>query len=128
MFSYVTIDATYGFIYTAGMQNVGVFHGLHFLPVASNDNDDLLALSAPVDELNILRALKHILREENSQTGILLKSRKERFFFQEILDAERYIVLKYFTMYPPENLLRQLKRHIMDTYLFPRKRVRKKRT
>lgn len=104
------------------MQYVGVFHGLHFLPVASNDNDDLLSLSAPANELCLLRALKYILRQENLQTGMLLRSRKERFFFQEIIDAERYILLKYFTISPPDNVLRQLKRHIMDTYLFPRRK------
>jgi hypothetical protein len=120
------IDPTYSFLYTTPMQYVGVFQDLQFLPVASNDNDDLLALCAPANELNVLRALKYILRQENLETGILLRSRKERFFFQEVMDAERYILLKYFTISPPENVLRQLKRHIMDTYLFPRrKRTRK---
>ena len=107
------------------MQYVGVVQDLQFLPVASNDNDDLLDLSDPADELYLLRALKSILQKENSETGMLLRSRKERFFFQEILDAERYILLKYFTITPQESLIRNLKRHIMDTYLFPKRRRKK---
>lgn len=62
---------------------------------------------------------------ENSDTGILLCSRKERRFFQEIIDAERYILLRYFTLNTPERVLRALKRHILDTYLAPKIRRKK---
>jgi hypothetical protein len=41
--------------------------------------------------------------------------------------AFAYILLRYFSHNPPEDVLRQLKRHILDEYLFPRgKRKRKK--
>ncbi len=110
------------------MQYVGSFQNLLLFPAASNDNEDLLALSSPADELQIIRALKRILYQENKETGILLHSRKERFFFQEIIDAEQYITLRYFTSSPPELMLRQLKRHILDNYLFPKRRARRKRS
>ena len=95
-------------------------------PVASNDNDDLLALPSPSFDLHFLRELKRVLREENSQSGMLLRSRRERRFFQEIADAERYILLRYFTVNTPEKILRTLRRHILDTYLSPKTSRKKK--
>ncbi len=109
------------------MQYVGSLSNLLLFPVASNDNDDLLALPAPADELRIIRELKRILRQENRETGVLLHSRKDRDFFQEIIDAERYILLRYFTLSPPEVLLRRLRRHILDAYLFPKPRTKRKK-
>lgn len=109
------------------MQYVGRFQDFDFLPVASNDNDDLLSFSVPSLDLSIIRRLKHELREENAITGMLLQSRKARRFFQEVMDAERYIVLRYFSKSPPEDIIRQLKRHILDTYLFPRPKRGKKK-
>jgi hypothetical protein len=98
-----------------------------FLPVASNDNEDLLALPFPSFDLAFIQEIKDSLRIENAYTGILLSSRKERHFFQEVTDAERYILLRYFTVNTPEIILRRLKRHILDTYLSPKiKRRRKK--
>jgi hypothetical protein len=111
------------------MQYVECCHNLTFLPVASNDNDDLLALSIPSIDLAFIRDLKREMRLENELTGILLRSRKERRFFQEVIDAERYILLRYFSINTPEITLRRLKRHILDNYLFPRlKRGRKKKS
>lgn len=109
------------------MQYVGCVHHFPVLPVASNDNDDLLALSIPSFDLAFIRAIKRDMREENAETGILLRSRKERRFFQEVTDAERYIILRYFTMDTPEITLRRLKRHILDNYLFPRLKRRRRR-
>jgi hypothetical protein len=106
---------------------MGQFINFTFLPVASNDNDDLLALPFPSFDLALIRELKYELRKENAQTGILLCSRKERRFFQEINDAERYILLRYFTFNVPEILLRRLKRHILDNYLFPKRRRKSRR-
>lgn len=107
------------------MQYVGQYLNFLFLPVASNDNDDLLALASPSSDLAIIRRLKCSMYEENMHTGILLRSRKERRFLQEIIDAERYIILRYYTSGAPETSLRKLKRYILDTYLFPRTRRRK---
>lgn len=107
------------------MQYIGRFLNFTFLPVASNDNDDLLSLPSPSADLHVIREMKKMLRVENSDTGILLCSRKERRFFQEIIDAERYILLRYFTINAPEKVLRSLKRHILDTYLSPKSRRRK---
>lgn len=108
------------------MQYVGQCLNFTFLPVASNDNEDLLSFSVPSLDLSIIRRLKRELRDENALTGMLLNSRKARRFFQEVVDAERYIVLRYFSLNPPEDVLRQLKRHILDQYLFPRGRRKKK--
>jgi hypothetical protein len=57
---------------------------------------------------------------------MLLKSARERRFFQEVLDAERYIMLRYFTKSTPEATLRALKRHILDRYLCPKPRRSRK--
>ncbi len=109
------------------MQDVGCLHSFTFLSVASNDNDDLLSFAIPSFDLGLIRDIKRELREENAQTGMLLRSPKARHFFQEVLDAERYILLRYFTPYTCEDTVRALKRHILDTYLFPKmKRSRKK--
>lgn len=105
------------------MQYVDRFHSFDFLPVASNDNDDLLAIDTPEKNLNFIRSLKDEMREENAQDGLLLRSRKKRKFFQEILDAEYYILLRYFSAQPDAQMLRRLKRHILDHYLFPRMRT-----
>jgi len=102
------------------MQDIGRCLNFTFLPVASNDNDDLLALPFPSFDLHTIRELKNLLREDNSETGLLLSSRKERRFFQEIIDAERYIILRYFTHNVPEFILRRLKRRILDNYLAPK--------
>ena len=110
------------------MQYIGRCLNFTFLPVASNDNDDLLSLPFPEFELAIIREIKRDLCRENAQSGVLLQSRKERRFFQEVTDAERYIVLKYFTHNTPERVLRKLKRHILNNYLFPRKKRRSKKT
>ena len=109
------------------MQYIGRCYNFTFLPVASNDNEDLLSLPFPAFELAIIREIKRDLCRENTQTGVLLSSRKERRFFQEVSDAERYIVLRYFTQNTPEKVLRHLKRHILNTYLFPRKKRRQKK-
>lgn len=99
-----------------------------FLPVASNDNDDLLSFAIPSIDLSLIRDIKRELREENAETGILLNSPKARHFFQEVLDAERYILLRYFTAHAPETTIRQLKRQILDRYLFPKMKRRRKKT
>ena len=112
-------------MYIATMQDVVNFLNFIFLPVASNDNDDLLALPQPSVDLAIIRALKREMREENAANGLLLRSRKQRRFFQEIIDAERYIILRYFSVATPEILLRRLKRHILDNYLSPKRRRKK---
>ncbi|MDX2073585.1 MAG: hypothetical protein SFX19_04370 [Alphaproteobacteria bacterium] len=104
------------------MQYVDRFHGFDFLPVASNDNDDLLAIDTPEKNLTFIRSLKYEMREENAHDGLLLRSRKKRKFFQEILDAEYYILLRYFSAQPDMELLQRLKRHILDHYLFPKMR------
>ena len=104
------------------MQYVDRYHSFDFLPVASNDNEDLLAITTPEQNLSLIRSLKYEMREENAQDGLLLRSRKKRKFFQEILDAEYYILLRYFSVQPDALLLRRLKRHILDHYLFPRMR------
>lgn len=103
------------------MQYIGKCLNFTFLPVASNDNEDLLALPFPALDLALIRAIKRELHEENKETGILLCSRKKRRFFQEVIDAERYILLRYFTVNTPEMILRHLKRHILDRYLFPKR-------
>lgn len=102
------------------MQYVDRFHSFDFLPVASNDNDDLLAIDTPETNLNFIRCLKQEMRDENAFDGLLLRSRRKRKFFQEVLDAENYILLRYFTAKPNHPLMRKLKRHILDHYLFPR--------
>ena len=107
------------------MQYVGRYLNFIFLPVASNDNDDLLAFASPSVDLAFIREIKHDLREENAATGVLLSSRKQRRFFQEVMDAERYILLRYFT-FGASDEARRLKRRILDRYLAPRqKRGRK---
>lgn len=105
------------------MQDVDHFYGFDFLPIASNDNDDLLAIATPEQNLTFIRYLKHEMLEENAQDGLLLRSRRKRRCFQEILDAEDYILLRYFSRQPDMALLRRLKRHILDHYLFPRMRI-----
>jgi hypothetical protein len=109
-------------LYVWIMKYIGQCIHFTFLPVASNDNDDLLALRFPSFDLALIREIKQELRSDNAETGILLSSRKERRFFQEVLDAERYILLRYFTLNTPEIILRRLKRHILDNYLFPRRK------
>ena len=104
------------------MQDVGRCLNFLFLPVASNDNDDLLSFAFPSFDLSVIREIKSELRAENIATGMLLCSRKERRFFQEVVDAERYILLRYFTQGTPEQVLKALKRYILDKYLFPKKR------
>jgi len=115
-------------MYGAFMQYIGSFLNFVFLPAASNDNDDLLSLAFPSADLAVIREIKYSLREENIMTGRLLTSRKERRFFQEVVDAERYIMLRYFSVDTPEIILRNLKRHILDNYLFPKfRRQRRKK-
>jgi len=108
------------------MQYVASCLNFVFLPVASNDNDDLLSFAFPSFDLSVIREIKSELRAENTQTGMLLCSRKDRRFFQEVVDAERYILLRYFTQSTPEETLKRLKRYILDTYLFPRKKRKNK--
>lgn len=124
----LNVDATYRLLYSAIMQYMGWFLNFNFLPVASNDNDDLLALPFPSFDLALVRDIKHALKEENTRSGVLLSSRKERRFFQEVLDAEHYIMLRYFTVNACEDLLRRLERRILDSYLFPRRKKQKKST
>jgi hypothetical protein len=110
------------------MQHIGRCFNFTFLPVASNDNDDLLALAIPSADLAFIRDIKLEMRNENALSGLLLSSRKERRFFQEVVDAERYIIMRYFTRNASEDALRKLKRHILDNYLFPRlKKSRRKK-
>lgn len=109
------------------MQYVGCCHSLTFLPAASNDNEDLLALATPSFDLDLIRRIKRSLREENAENGMLLSSRKERRFFQEVSDAERYIVLRYFTPNAPKQLVKELKRYILNTYLSPKVRPSRKK-
>jgi hypothetical protein len=104
------------------MQYIGKCLNFTFLPVASNDNEDLLLLPCPSLDLALIRTIKRELHEENNQTGILLSSRKKRRFFQEVADAEHYILLRYFTFNAPEIILRHLKRRILDQYLFPKRK------
>jgi hypothetical protein len=104
------------------MQYVERCHNFTFLPVSSNDNDDLLAFYAPAFDLSIIREIKMDMRADNAQTGCLLGSRKERRFFEEVIAAEQYILLRYFTYAPSEEVLRRLKRKILDCYLFPKKK------
>lgn len=110
------------------MQYVGSCLNFVFLPVASNDNDDLLSFSFPEYDLSLIRKIKDELRAENAENGMLLRSRKERRFFQEVVDAERYIVLRYFMHATPEPVLRQMKRHILDHYLFPKNKKKRKKS
>jgi predicted ABC-type ATPase len=102
------------------MQYIGSLLNFIYLPVASNDNDDLLAFAAPSVDLSLIRKIKDEMRETNAATGTLLRSRKERRFFQEVVDAERYILLRYFSLNTPEITLRRLRRRILDRYLFPK--------
>lgn len=98
-----------------------------FLPVASNDNDDLLAFAAPSLDLSIIREIKNDMRLQNAATGMLLSSAKDRKFFEEVIAAEKYILLRYFTINAPEATLRHLKRLILDRYLFPKSRRKRKK-
>ena len=107
------------------MQYIGQCLKVIYLPVASNDNEDLLSFAFPAGDLAFIRELKSDLRLQNSETGMLLCSRKERRFFQEVVDAERYIMLRYFTYGVSEDMIRRLKRYILDHYLFPKARRRK---
>ena len=109
------------------MQHLGSYLNFYFLPVASNDNEDLLSLPFPAFDLALIREIKCQLQHANKESGILLNSRKERRFFQEVIDAERYIMLRYFSLNPPELTLRKLKRHILDKYMFPKKSSRRRK-
>jgi hypothetical protein len=110
------------------MPYIGQCLNFVFLPVASNDNDDLLSLPYPSLDLATIREIKQQLRDENVQNGCLLTSRKDRRFFQEVVDAERYILMRYFSPGAPEDVIRELKRHILNTYLAPKApRKRKKK-
>lgn len=102
------------------MRYIDFHHRFHFLPVASNDNEDLLAIESPHCNLAFIRSMKLEMQEENAHNGLLLRSRKKRKFFQEILDAENYILMRYFSAHPDVTTLNKLKRHILDRYLFPR--------
>lgn len=64
---------------------------------------------------------------ENKFTGILLSSRKERRFYQEIVDAERYITMRYFSSNVTKEMIRELKYYIVSNYLCPKPK-RKKNT
>lgn len=108
------------------MQYVDACLNFIFLPVAANDNEDLLAFSSPAIDLALIRDIKCGLRAENAETGMLLSSRKQRRFFQEVIDAEHYILLRYFTIAAPESALRRLKRRILDRYLVPKPRRKRK--
>lgn len=103
------------------MQYVGFNHNIIIFPVASNDNEDLLALQFPISALSLIQEIKLLLVKDNLNSGILLSSRKERKFYQEVLDAECYITFRYFRPDTPEIVLRKLKRYILDRYLFPQK-------
>ncbi len=107
------------------MQDLVINRNVIYLPVASNDNEDLLAFTFPLFDLAFVRELKNDLKSENAATGILLQSRKQRKFFQEVIDAERYILLRYFTSNVSEDMIRSMKRHILDHYLFPKAKRRK---
>lgn len=108
------------------MQHLGYCLNFHFLPAASNDNEDLLSLPFPAFDLALIREIKRQLHFANRESGVLLNSRRERRFFQEVVDAERYILLRYFSFNTPELTLRKLKRHILDNYMFPKKRRKRK--
>ncbi len=107
------------------MQYIGQCRNVIYLPVASNDNEDLLEFAFPAVDLAFVRELKKDLRQQNAESGILLWSRKERRFFQEIMDAERYLLMRYFMYGVPEESIRELKRYILDHYLFPKTKGRK---
>lgn len=107
------------------MQYIGQCRNVIYLPVASNDNDDLLDFPFPAVDLAFVRELKKDLRLQNAESGILLQSRKERLFFQEVVDAERYLLMRYFMSNVPEDSIRELKRYILDHYLFPKPKRRK---
>ena len=102
------------------MQYVDHFLGFDFLPVASNDNDDLLDICSPNVNLSHIRSVKKEMRDENARSGTLLRSRKRRKFFQEITDAEYYITLKYFSPRADQRVMHKLRRYILDHYLFPK--------
>lgn len=108
------------------MQYIGRCHNFVFLPVASNDNDDLLAFSSPSYDLMIVREIKQQMLAENRDSGELLSSRRERRFFQEVLDAERYIVMRYFDHRAKEEAIRALKDYILTNYLCPKSNRRRK--
>ena len=112
-------------LYSGGMQYIGRCHNFVFLPVASNDNDDLLDLTTPAYDLALIRDIKQQLLMENKFTGVLLSSRKERRFYQEIIDAERYIVMRYFTAGATKEMIRELKYYIVSNYLCPKPRRKK---
>jgi len=114
-------------VYGIPMLYVGHRLNVSFLAQASNDNDDLLDFATPAADLALIREIKDELRLENMDNGQLLCSRKNRRYFEEVVAAERYIVLKYFTHGTPEATLRHLKRHILDQYLFPRKKRGRKK-
>ncbi len=110
------------------MQYIGRCHNLVFLPVASNDNDDLLDLSAPSFDLALIRDIKQQLLMENKFTGALLSSRRERRFYQEVVDAERYIVMRYFSPDATQEMIRELKYYIISNYLCPKPRRGRKKS
>ncbi len=119
------LESICGLLYSIFMQYIGQCRNVIHLPVASNDNEDLLYFPFPAVDLAFVRALKNDMRLQNSESGILLHSRKERLFFQEIIDAERYLLMRYFMYNVPEESIRELKRYILNTYLFPKPRKRK---
>jgi hypothetical protein len=104
------------------MQYIEQYRKVIPLPVASNDNEDLLDFPTPAANLAIVRELKKDMRSENAENGMLLSSRKQRHFFQEVVDAERYLLMRYFMCNVPEDVIRAFKRYILDHYLFPRRR------
>jgi len=102
------------------MRYLDFFHRFPTLQVAVNDNEDLLAIDSPEMNLAFIRSMKREMQSENAHNGLLLRSRKKRRFFQEILDAETYILMRYFNVGLEPVRLNRLKRHILDRYLFPR--------
>ena len=106
------------------MQYVDHLHGFSwgfdFLLVASNDNDDLLATASPEEYLNVLRSLIDEMLATHRDTGILLRSRRRRRTFQQLLDAQRYVLLRYFSAKPDMVMLGKLRRYLLDRYLMPR--------
>ena len=119
------IATTGSLIYSAPMLYLGCCLNVAFLAAASNDNEDLLDFATPAANLSLIREIKSELREDNARTGVLLRSRKNRRYFEEVVDAERYLLLRYFSCHTPQALLDRLKRRILDRYLFPRARKRR---
>ena len=72
------LDPRYRAVYKFDMWCADRFTRFDFLPVASNDNDDLLAIETPEKNLDYIRSLKWEMREENARDGLLLRSRRRR--------------------------------------------------